>query len=330
MRKWTILLALLCAIDGIGISCFAQNTIDRRIYLWDVTLSMKGKGTIPTPNIYDDVVDFLVGDINSLTDPSTEIVVLPFQTSVLGTWKAKATESGKKELVAKIKSYKNSLMTNTNIAGPIETVKSLHIDKNRRNMLILLTDGEQSAQYGGNEELLRTIKGWQEYAQINDAYLVYVMLTDAAVNDDIKTEANRQERVSVVTPPLSMQFIELRPLGKSFNIKDDKAIEITFSSNKNIAIPDNVMISVKNDEESPFEINSVVQIRNSTITIEPKYDYEILKTQLPEHSQMKFALSVINSDDIKESTGKIVLLSPSSVTTELINKREKTLTIRMK
>ena len=105
MRKWITLLILLCANGGVAMSCFAQNTLDRRIYLWDVTLSMKGKGVKKTPNIYNEVVEFLVHDINSLTDSSTEIVVLPFQTSVLETWSTKATEEGKKKIIARIKGY---------------------------------------------------------------------------------------------------------------------------------------------------------------------------------------------------------------------------------
>ena len=330
MRKWIVLLALLCAINGVGTICRAQNRLDRRIYLWDVTLSMKGKGAKATPNIYGDVVDFLVGDINSLTDPSTDIVVMPFQTSVLETWQAKATEEGKKSIIGKIKGYNNNMMTNTDIAGPINTVKSSHIDSSKRNMLILLTDGEQSAQFGGNEVLLKSIKSWQEYAQINDAYLVYVMLTDAAVNDDIKSEADRQERVSVVTPPFAGEFVELRPVCRGFNIKDDKMLEITFTNNKNISIPDGVEVSVRSDADSPIAVNIVAKISNGCISVAPAYDYETLKTQIPEVSGMRLALKVENGDEIKGVTGKIVLLSPSSVTAELINKREKTLTIKMK
>lgn len=330
MKKWIILLFLLCAADGVGMSCFAQNILDRRIYLWDVTLSMKGKGAKETPNIYNDVVDFLVRDINSLTDSSTEIVVLPFQTSVLETWCTKATEEGKKAIVAQIKGYQNDLMTNTNIAGPIEYVKNNHINNNRRNMLILLTDGQQSRQFGGNDKLLESIRGWQEYAQMNDAYLVYVMLTDEAVNDGIKHEADRQERFCIVTPPMGMEFVELNPAVSSFNIKDDRTIKIVFTSNKNIAIPDNLRISVQTGEDSPFEIDTTAEIRNGRIEITPEYDYETLKTRLPEQSQIKLVLNAENSDEIKKSTGKIVLLSPSSVKMDLINKREKTLTIKMK
>ena len=330
MRKWIILLILLCTVDRVGMSCFAQNILDRRIYLWDVTLSMKGKGAKETPNIYNDVVDFLVRDINSLTDMSTEIVVLPFQTTVLETWRAKATEEGKKAIVAQIKGYKNDVMTNTNIVGPIEYVKNKHIDDNRRNMLILLTDGQQSQQFGGNDKLLESIRGWQEYAQMNDAYLVYVMLTKEAVNDGIKYEADRQERVCIVTPPMGMEFVELNPAVSSFNIKDDRTINIVFTSNKNIAIPENLKISVRTIEESPLEIDAVSEICNGRIEITPKYDYETLKTQLPEQSQIKLVLNAVNSDEIKKSTGKIVLLSPSSVKMNLINKREKTLTIKMK
>jgi len=86
------------------ITCFflqdaaAQSKTQRRIYLWDVTLSMKGyKGL--TPDIYEDVVRFLKREITSLTDEFTEIIVLPFQEDVLEHWVVNATELGKKEIV---------------------------------------------------------------------------------------------------------------------------------------------------------------------------------------------------------------------------------------
>ena len=60
---------------------------ERRIYLWDVTLSMKGYQE-RTPDIYDKVITALEKDINSIIDEQTEVWVLPFQTNILERWGA--------------------------------------------------------------------------------------------------------------------------------------------------------------------------------------------------------------------------------------------------
>ena len=66
MRKWIILLALLCAIDGVGTICRAQNRHDRRIYMWDVTLSMKGKGAKATEEGKKSIIGKIKGYNNNM------------------------------------------------------------------------------------------------------------------------------------------------------------------------------------------------------------------------------------------------------------------------
>ena len=134
----------LCLLILFSQNVFAQQNQfknERRIYLWDVTLSMKGKGTGGTPDIYDKVVAALEEDINSICDEHTEIWVLPFQTSVLEKWTEKATVAGKKNLISKIKAYNNEQITYTNIASPMEYAMYNLMTPDKRDVLILLTDG---------------------------------------------------------------------------------------------------------------------------------------------------------------------------------------------
>ena len=79
--KLRIIYLFCCAYLMVTVSLAQQSRFknERRIYLWDVTQSMKGyQGK--TPNIFDDVVDALEKDINSVKDEQTDIWVLPFQT----------------------------------------------------------------------------------------------------------------------------------------------------------------------------------------------------------------------------------------------------------
>lgn len=91
----------------------------RLTYLWDVTLSMKGYNG--SHNIYDKVVSAMIKDIESVTNERTEIVVVPFQnTKYCEMWKEYATPQGIANLKSKIKAYKNTDITNTNISAPLQ------------------------------------------------------------------------------------------------------------------------------------------------------------------------------------------------------------------
>lgn len=59
---------------------FAQsgNVKDvRQTYLWDVTLSMMGKAP-GAPDIWEQVKEAIITDIQQISDDRTEIVVIPF------------------------------------------------------------------------------------------------------------------------------------------------------------------------------------------------------------------------------------------------------------
>lgn len=326
MRK--ILLIIL--LTGLFVSqTIAQGKSQRRIYLWDVTLSMKGYKD-RTPDIYDDVVDFLRNEINSLTDESTEIVVLPFQERILDNWVDRATKTGKNNIISKIKQYNNVTVTNTNIVQPIKTVQSQFIKNDRHNMLFLLTDGKQT---GGNSELLTLIRNWEQYAQINDTYAVYVMLTKEAFDQEVVNVIDETEHIDVITEPGKVDFIDLQPAELvKFNIKDDngKPATITLTCKKDFLLPDGITVSVKSLNDTIVNVSTKSEIKNQKILFDLKYDYDELKYSLPESTKIPLKLEIVNSKEIKERTGKIILLNPKEITMELINKPEKTLRIHVK
>jgi hypothetical protein len=307
----------------------AQSKSQRRIYLWDVTLSMKGyQGR--TPDIYGSVVDFLKREIDSLRDESTEIVVLPFQESILERWSVRATEDGKKEIIGKIVQYKNEIPTNTNIVRPIREVQSQYIKADKHNLLFLLTDGKQT---GGNSDLLALIRDWEEYAKINDAYALYVMLTEDAMDPEVITEIEKNGSMDVVTKPGNVDFIDLEPARLvKFNIKDDhgKPVVVSLSCKKSIALPEGVKVRVKSDNRSTLHINETTEIKHLTCSFSLDYNYQDLKNSLPENTYIPLKLELLNQQEVKEKTGKIVLLNPTDIGLELINKPEKTLKIRVR
>lgn len=322
---------LIFFIFTLWVGSSAQNKSERRIYLWDVTLSMKGyQGK--TPDIYDKIVKFLENEIKSITDESTEIIVCPFQETILETWKENATPSGKQLIINRIKNYKNDKVTGTNVVGPIQFAQNNLIEPDKHNLLILLTDGKQS---GGNAKLLQLISEWESYADINNAFALYVMLTQEAVDEDIIKTINKTANIEVVTEPGQMEMLDLHPANPiKVNLKDnmnsDKMVSIPFSLKKGVTPPSNINIKVESDNPY-FSVNEILILDHNKIAfvLDYKKDYNTLKSELSEITEVPVKISITNKDELRKA-GKIVYLTRENITLEIINKPEKVLKISIK
>ena len=68
----------------ISISSYAQiNKAEKRIYLFDVTASMEGKGIIPTVNVFSSVKRNLQYSIGLIKNKNSEITIIPFTNKPL-------------------------------------------------------------------------------------------------------------------------------------------------------------------------------------------------------------------------------------------------------
>jgi len=310
----------------------AQNSKfknERRIYLWDVTLSMKGyEGR--TPDIYDEVVKAIKTDINSIADEETEIIILPFQVNILDAWKEKATESGKKAIIKKIESYKNDLVTNTNICLPLTDVMAKYVDKEKRNVLLLLTDGKHTPTAAYTQDcLMQLIRQWCEFATENDAYGFYVMLTQHAKDEELIRVIHETCRMHCVEGT-DINFIELYPytIG-TYNVKDD-AEKITYSGDveckKNVRIPDGIKFRLVSEPNDYFKVDTIVDLRDNEFKFDvvQRYSNEELKEMLPtdRNERVKIFLSIANQDEFP-----LVSLLLNEIEIQYINKPEKTLKI---
>ncbi len=315
----------------------AQSKTQRRIYLWDVTLSVKGFGG--APDIYDDVVAFLEKDINSLTDENTEIMVLPFQQRILEEWKVRATEQGKKEIIQKIKDYDNENLSLTNIYVPLLDVKDSFITNDKYTLLFLLTDGvhNDTERYSKND-LLKLLDSLCGYLKSEDAYAFYIMLTKNAIDNDIVNIINNCKNMEYVTPSDTLrEFIELQPSELvKYNIRDSirDSVRVSLVCKKNIAIPEGIKVSITSYDDSILNVNETVELQNHSLPLSLsfylKYDSPILQNTLPVKTRIPLKLEVLNKQEIKDNTGKIISLNPADIELELINTPEKTLKINVK
>lgn len=306
----------------------AQGTesLERKIYIWDVTLSMQGKGSKPTPDVYDEVERHLINDINSISRTSTEVVVIPFQDKVLEYFKIEnSSPENKTKIIEWIKQGKSKYtdMTYTNIVDPLKYAKDNFQKSDRRNFITLLTDGEHNMpNRGGAQELKKAVKEWDEESV--NSYLVYVQITEAA-DIDLPTDLNN---VVVIKPGEPYTVSDQVPVKGIFNIRNDKSLIISFNGSSNL--PEGVKVAVRTVGDSPISVDEEVEIVNKMIEVTPQFNLEELKNSLPENTPVKLQLEVLNGKEIEALHHIKVVLLPSEVNVTVKNVRERVLTIKMR
>jgi hypothetical protein len=335
MKKLFVSIIFLC----LTVAVMAQPQLNRRIYLWDVTLSMWGlrcvSGNIApalvSKDIYQEVVNFLIQDIESIDDENTEIYVLPFQENILvnqNEWHVTANYAGKREIIQKIRNYPRQGCSWTNIVRPIEQVQANIISPDKNNILILLTDGMQSNTFGGENVLINHIRNWGQYAERNFAHCLYVMLTEEGKGKDLGDVITEEPRMDLIS-----DFIVLQP-EKSvvYNFVDEKGCLVDIKLiriNSNGDIPDNLKVRIVAEENDYIIGNQTCDVKNNkiTFTFTFRQKKEKLREDLPVKTFIPLRLEVVNKDELQKEA-KLVFIDPNNTELELINKPEKRLIIR--
>ena len=126
-------------------------------------------------------------------------------------------------------------------------------------------------------------------------------------------------------------MLDLQPSNPiKINLKNDKTATISFNFKKGINLPSNINIQVYSNNQY-LSVNKKVTLKDSKISFSINYkkDYNTLKTQLAETTELPLKISIINKNQLQKA-GKIVYLTKENLTLELINKPEKTLKISIK
>ena len=330
MKGFKLLLSL-CMLFAVE-AAQAQNN---NIYVWDVTGSMIGKGINDNGQKTPNVEAYLVEDIQNISIPSTRIIIIPFQDGVLLDYiitAPDATQKSKNEVIAKIKETGPKCLalrhSRTNIAGPIDYAFEKYQRDDHNDKVVVLTDGVQNTA-GGREALESAIKRWSLNAEERD-YMVYVMTT---ANAKMPTDGEVSKVFYVDHNEFKEQVVTLSLTPKQnidFNINDMTSFVVSFTKNSDIAIPDGIKVAVKSQNGCPLAIDEEVVISNGAISLAPKFDFETLKSQLPnEVAPYKLQLSITNADEVKEKHKTLVSLTPSEITLTIKYKRERILTIEL-
>lgn len=305
---------------------FAQDLKENKIiYLWDVTLSMKGYND--APDIYDKVKEALVLSIEGVEDESSTITVVPFQDKILDTWSFPATRTGKKQLVDKISRLENNSITNTNICLAWEYCLEQLIEQPKSNSICLLTDGTDNVM--GVDELCKRIIAWCESSKTNNAHAVYVMLTEAAQNESINSAIRSScnfdlveiEENDIVFPAF------FRPASNTIakelkQLQQDPEIWFTIIPQVGGKKVNTVNLTLAPNNYFTLEEGSIKCTDNvCTFRLKNRTSYDRLQRTLPKLKNLKLTV---------ESADKYQVINFNEINMQIINYPEKTLHIYVK
>ena len=329
------LLALACFTLAYSQSGNVKDV--RQTYLWDVTLSMQGKAP-GAPDIWDQVKEAIITDIQQISDDRTEIVVIPFQHQALEEWRQPATTAGKAALVAKIKAYKiplhnfgGKMTTMTCLYEPLQYVVNKVLTPDKVDVLKLMTDGIPDEHQKEYEQLL---SNWCSIAKQKDAYGFYIMLTSQAVEGKTvleKIDPCRFDAIDVAQlGGADVSILMLTPQQNiAFNVREDYGEEITikYAHSGSGKLEPGYKVHVYSYENSYAQIDQVVELKDDfTVTVKAQYlmsKTEMIETLSIEENEKIFLYSEpADGMDVLPYAMTRILESPTTL--EMINKPEKT------
>lgn len=241
----TLLLSLACLF--LSQVTLAQNFMqERRIYILDVTASMEGKGVVETPDIFDQVKKELRDAVESIDNPNTEVVVVPFTDVPHEPIRGMISE--RDSLLEDIRNL-SIKKGDTNLADAWSRGVQ-EIDSTRINYIFLLTDGLHNC--GPEKEVLyERLKAWEGVSQNKYYFAFYVMLTPNAKEQEICQIADSTSQMWLIeSMNVNVTFVA-SDLNVQANIKDKKTVKLAFNvSNRNLS-KDNLDFTIEM-EENPY------------------------------------------------------------------------------
>ena len=272
-----------------------ENTAkkERRIYLWDVTISMVGatrfdsyplanpsagvgnpiysydKGIYTHYNekgdIYDSTREALINSIKAIEDKDCQIVVLPYDKEIRTVFEVpSATDQNKEAIIKQIETWSKLQLGKTYTGKCLAETIDKHFKSGRLNRVILLTDGNPDDP----DDLFKIVRAWDKSAvdsRYVDNRLVYVMLTKDAADDKVKAEFVKKGEDSGVTTISSLEDLQKYVSFSLSNLSHEKVIEQSLSD-FNIDVDCNIVAAFGSTDKirCVFETNDPMIVIDST------------------------------------------------------------------
>jgi len=313
------------------------------IFIWDVTLSMKGYNN--SPNIYNEVVEVMVHTLTNIEADGSSIYIIPFQDKVLQTNVQIANEAGKQAAINFVKNFNNEAVTYTNICVAWEKAIQL-IDNRNKNFIYLFTDGEQSDLSNKNQAYGKNClnKIIDQYCALvnntQNAYTFYISLNTnlpTALKQKFKTRCPEYLRLIEGVPPTGITGIQPTTNVQVINLLEgDVSFTQYFDINGNLpqkfrydALIDAKNIALPSDISLKFNTATSRNIVNGktdfTLNLQSN-QIERLKKILPEESTVTVIYAKQNLQQLGINN-EIIEFTPDRIMLKIRNKKEKTLKI---
>ena len=290
---------------------------EKRIYLVDVTASMKGDGVVDTPDIFDTVKGSLIETLQEIADTTIEIEIIPFTDKVHEGIRANISER------EKLIDFINELDVkkgDTNIADAWSLGVS-KIDTTKINYLFILTDGLHN--FGPKKGVLYDrLSSWGDFAAEHYYFAFYVMLTKNAEEAEIRRiadETRNMWKIEGLNINASLLKTE-RNVRK--NIASDKVIHLSFvTNNPNVDIEDTGI-------EFSLEDNPHYTLKKSSSNARPG-DYAIKIEEKCDKNLIPLCDTLNLKITHNEEKYPFVFITPDIVTLEISNFGLRTYSTRM-
>lgn len=365
MKLRTLIAALLMVMAAPHIVAAQENTDPQvYVYLWDVTLSMRGPKHGGTADIWESTKKWLVDQIQTTNvSPYDTIIVCPFQECIIsGThglrridrntveprrfvtfdtkqeisydspWKCPATNNGKKELIQKIESFVQPHHGLTNLLGPLKYAESNYVNTARYTTTIyMLTDGIDDFNEGQDETFTEYIN---ENWSLDKPLYIYMRLTKNT------PKLGDKPNIIVVDPEEKFTDVTIHPQGSySFKnaLENNKRTQIfnVDIQQKGYTALENADIEVKvvSDNHPYVKINDVCKVVDGKIEVELQYDQDEVDQNIYKECFIDLQFSFVNNkiepegDDYKYT---LSLSNSSSKKLKLVNEVQKVLKIKLR
>lgn len=321
--KWLIMKLVVCfGVCLFGCELYAQTiTSEKRIYLFDVTKSMIGRGSVNTPNIFDEVKKSLEEAVDDIADSRTEIVIIPFTDKPVSNEEIIHGTIAKKDTLRMQIESLNVKSGNTNIADAWS--KGIeYLDSTKVNYMFLLTDGLHNS--GPDKEVLyERLKAWDTICEGKYFFSFYVMLTTNAIEQEIQEMTrNTKQMWSIESLNINAALIKTS-LVQRFNIFEDKTIGVEFSSNNPKVFLEDLNVQFDIEDNSYYTISSTRRSAdNSKI-----YEFDVIEKTEKINIPIDVTLKInVNHNEEKYP---LVFFTPNELDFRILNRGVRRMTLKV-
>lgn len=308
---------LLIIFTFISINSHAQiNKSEKRIYLFDVTASMEGKGVIPTANVFSSVKRNLQYSIGLIKNKNSEITIIPFTNKPLDKYSFPLDSlQSINQCIDNLKIEKGD----TNIADAwLAGINE--IDTTKVNYLFLITDGLHNT--GPEKNILyEHIDNWGNIANDHYYFAFYIMLTPNAKELELVEKIRESKQIwPVESLDMNVVFIQSEK-EITTNINNNNTIVLQQNSSIEYDL-NNIEYTLRLEDNPYYSIDNITRLDLTNNYISFDINEKIPRLQIPIEYPIKLSI------DYDAEKHPLVFFTPNTINLKIINKGVRKMTIK--